>query len=398
MRLKDVEVGLSTRDSGEIKMMRCDQTSTSLRLFAFGAACLCAGGCGGDGVGQSPYYSTGSVTGQGGAITGQGGAITGQGGVITGQGGAITGQGGAITGQGGAITGQGGVITGQGGVITGQGGAITGQGGVITGQGGGAPMGGSGGGGAAGGECDISGRWLATEHLVTSALIQEQTAHNYVYYEIGRDGDGHKIVKGMYCGNDAAATGLFAVQVDFSGSQASSMAKVNYVGRPVTSTKVAGGCNVHLGKWYIVRAATLPHYLDPSVPLPKAANQAAGSTPGWEDWDGDGKPGLTGTLTGTVRGRIFVAPRQWTDQQGTVPSVATTFSLAITWDQEQNVMAYDPPTDTTLGTASVRAGNPALHFVEFARLSAEQTAGDDAAICTSVRTLAKTLTPRASAI
>jgi hypothetical protein len=126
--------------------------------------------------------------------------------------------------------------------------------------------------------------------------------------------------------------------------------------------------------------------------------QATGSTPGWEDWDGDGQPGITGSLTGTVVGRIFTAPRQWMDYQATVPSVTTTFSLPVTWDQEQNVMSFDPPTNFTLGSASVRAGDPKLHFVDFARLAAGQATGDDAAICAAVLKLAPTLTPKASAI
>ena len=87
--------------------------------------------------------------------------------------------------------------------------------------------------------------------------------------------------------------------------------------------------------------------------MPTAMQQAAGSTPGWEDWDGDGQPGITGSLTVTVTGRIFVAPRQWTDQQGAVPNVTTAFTLPVTWDQEQNVMAYDPPTNFTLGLPAV---------------------------------------------
>jgi hypothetical protein len=268
--------------------------------------------------------------------------------------------------------------------------------GMPMGGGGGMPMGS--GGGTTGGACDLSGRWLATEHLVTEAIGQRQTAHAFLYYEIGRDGAGFKITKGMYCGNDAASTGVFAVQVDFSRAQANNMAKINFMGRTVTSTKSAGGCDVHFGKWYVVRGATLPHFLDPSIPLPTAMQQAADGMPGWEDWDGDGQPGITGSLTGTVVGRIFTAPRQWTEQQGTVSSVATAFTLPVTWDQEANVMAYDPPSNFTLGASSVRAGDPTLHFVDFARLAADQATGDNAAICAAVVKLVPTLTPKASAI
>jgi hypothetical protein len=355
--------------------IRPEGTSKSSTLLAFSAVCLCVGCSASDAVGPGYSYGTG------GAAAGAGGSNGGQGG----SGAGVGGTGGAGVG-GTAGAGVGGTA----------GAGVGGTAGAGAGGTGGAGVGGTG--GEPTGPCDLSGRWLATEHLVTEALGQQQTAHNYLYYEISRDGAGFKIAKGLYCGVDAAASGLFAVDVAFTAAQPALMAKVNYIGRGVSSTEGANGCDVHFAKWYVVKGATLPHYLDPTVPLPTAQQQASGSTPGWEDWDGDGKPGITGYLTGTVVGRIFVAPRQWTELGATVPNVTTTFTLPAQWDQEPNVMAYDPPDNFTLGTASVRAGDPNLHFVDFARLAPGQATGDDAAICADVLRLAPTLTPRASAI
>jgi hypothetical protein len=77
----------------------------------------------------------------------------------------------------------------------------------------------------------------------------------------------------------------------------------------------------------------------------------------------------------------------------------TSFRLPLDWDQEQNVMAYDPEWNLTLGTVSGRHPDDNLHFGEFERLSDDQASGDDIdAICDAIIELAPMLTPAASAI
>jgi hypothetical protein len=243
-------------------------------------------------------------------------------------------------------------------------------------------------------DCDLTGRWLTTLHQVTDGLGQLQYNHKVIYYEIEQSGDTFSVKKGMQCLNDTIAEGAFAIMGNFSGAWPSLMRKVVYAGRKGTSTKVATGCKIDLAKLYTVYGATLPHYLDPSVPLPTAEQKAAGTTPGWEDWDGDGNPGITGMLTGTVTGKIFVATREWTALSGTVPSVAASFELPLMWDQEPNVMAFDG--SPFLGAEAVRAADAKLHFAQFARLKADQATGDDDAICKTLRELAPTLTAKAA--
>lgn len=249
------------------------------------------------------------------------------------------------------------------------------------------------------GACDISGRWISTMHAVTETLGQQQTTHFFIYYEIERQADGYQITKGLHCGDDAQSIGDLAVMVDFTAGWPAERMKMSYAGRTVSSTQGANGCDVHFGKAYTVRGATLPYYLDPKNALPTADQKASGSTPGWEDWDGDGQPGVTGLLSGPgATGKIFVAPRQWSELSGTVPNTMTSFRLPLDWDQEQNVMAYDPTWNVTLGTPSSRHPDNSLHFGEFARLAEDQATGDDNAICDAVVKLAPTLTPAASAI
>jgi hypothetical protein len=243
-------------------------------------------------------------------------------------------------------------------------------------------------------DCDLSGRWLSTLHQVTDGLGQLQYNHKFIYYEIEQSGDTFSVKKGMHCLNDTIADGDFAIMGDFSGAWPSLMRKVVYAGRTGTSAKVANGCKIDIAKLYTIYGATVPHYLDPSIPLPTAEVKATATTPGWEDWDSDGNPGITGVLSGTVTGKIFVATREWTSLSGTVPNVSSGFELPLMWDQEPNVMAFDG--SPFLGSEAVRAADAKLHFAQFVRLKPDQATGDDDAICKSLRGLAPTLTPKAA--
>ena len=244
--------------------------------------------------------------------------------------------------------------------------------------------------------CDLSGRWLFTTHLVTEAIGQFQTVHTYSYYEIARQDGGFAITKGLHCGDDGVAEGLFAVSVDMKSSRPAAVGKLSYAGRAVSSMAAAGGCRVALGKWYTVRGATVPHYADPSIPLPTAEQPASGAVPGWEDWDQDGHPGITGAVSGVVAGKIFVAPRSWTELSGTVADTRGGFELPAHWDQETGLLGYEG--SELLTSEAVRAADPSLHFGAFARLPPDQAVGDDLAICTAIVALAPTLTPRAAGL
>jgi hypothetical protein len=244
------------------------------------------------------------------------------------------------------------------------------------------------------GPCDLSGRWLSTVRTVTDALGQQQIAHSYVYYEIAQQGDAFTVSKGMDCGDDAVGAGAFAATVDFRNAWRAVASKAGYTGRTGTSAAASGGCQVDFAKWYTVRGATVPYYTDPSKPMPTVDDKAVDGQPGWEDWDADGNPGITGLVSGAVTGKIFTAPRVWTHISGSASDVASTFKLSVQWDQEANVMSYDG--SPLLLSEAARAADATLHFAEFARLAPDQAVGDDNAICTSLVALAPMLTPVAA--
>jgi hypothetical protein len=246
----------------------------------------------------------------------------------------------------------------------------------------------------AGGDCDMTGRWISTSHLVADALGEPQYTHYFNYFEIEQQGSSFTIKKGLLCDSDSVGVGDFAATSKFVGARESVVKRVNYAGQKGSSSLAAAGCKVDFEKWYVVRGATVPYYLDPSIPLPTLEQKASGSTPGWEDWDADGNPGITGIVSGIVSGKIFVAPRLWTQSTGTVADTKSVIKLSTQWNTEQNMLSYDGT--PLLGSEAVRAADATLHFTQMARLAANQATGDDLAICKSILELAPSLTPAAA--
>lgn len=243
--------------------------------------------------------------------------------------------------------------------------------------------------------CDMSGKWLLALHTVTDGLGNLQYSHDYIYYELEQQADAVTVKKSLFCSSSTVGGGTFAVTVDYApATQAALLKNVKDAGRKGTSMSVAGGCKIHFAKQYRVLGATLPYYLDPATTLPSSDDIAANGKPGWEDWDSDGQPGVTGICSGTVNGKIFIASRQWNVLSGTVPNLNSVIKLAVDWDVEPNVMAFDG--SPFLGSSAVRAADSTLHFAQLARLSNDQVAADDATTCKNLVALAPMLTPEAA--
>jgi hypothetical protein len=147
---------------------------------------------------------------------------------------------------------------------------------------------------------------------------------------------------------------------------------------------------------YQIIGATVSAYLDPSQAMPKASQEAAPGSPGWEDWDNDGHPGFTMNVSGLVTGQIYIATRRWNTFSGTIPPGSTSFTLADNWSSEQDLLGYSGSSLLTATTSGTRDSVAAEHFVTFARLTVTQATGDDATTCAAIRTLAPSLTPKAS--
>jgi hypothetical protein len=245
--------------------------------------------------------------------------------------------------------------------------------------------------------CDLSGRWIATEHRVATALGAQEASHTWLYYETTQSGSSGTITKGLDCGQNVRGISSVSADVDYQKTWPAMLTKDLETGRTFTSTASSGGCSVSFEKRYTVTGATVAFYGDPSQTMPMASQQASSTAPGWEDWDNDGHPGFTMNVTGLATGQIYIAIRVWNMFSGTIATGASTFKLADSWNSEQDLLGYTGSSLLTETASGTRDNNNALHFVQFARLGATQATGDDTTVCASIRTLAPTLTPDASA-
>lgn len=241
------------------------------------------------------------------------------------------------------------------------------------------------------GPCDLTGRWLVTVRTVTDALGTSQAAHEWYYYDITQSGSDVTVSKGLACGENVRALSAASGNADFPKTWPAMMTKLVVTGRKGTSSSTSGGCEVSFPTYYEVMSATEAYYTNPSETLPSVSQEATGSTPGWEDWDEDGEPGYTMSITGIATGQIYMVARTRFALSGTIAASASTFDLAVDWDSEQDVLGVNGPPILSMTASAVKDGNPAMHFATFARLSASQATGSDADVCSAIRSLAPML-------
>ncbi len=246
------------------------------------------------------------------------------------------------------------------------------------------------------GPCDLGGRWLVALRTVTDALGTKQAAHEWYYYELTQSGTQVTVSKGLLCGKNVRALSAASGNADFPKAWSAMAAKVSVTGRNGVSSPTSGGCQVSFPPVYEVMAATESYYADPGHALPSSSQQASGSTPGWEDWDQDGQPGYTMSITGIASGQIYMVDRTRYALSGTIAASPGSFNLAVDWSSEQDVLGINGPPILSMTASAVKDSDASQHFATFARLTASQATGDDASVCTAIRLLAPTLAPDAS--
>ena len=168
-------------------------------------------------------------------------------------------------------------------------------------------------------ECDLRGRWLVSQRYVAEALSEKQGSHSWFYLEVRQEGASITVQKGLHCGYNVTPITALGGKVDLSAAWPSFLAKNSSTGRRGTFVKSGSVCKLKLDREFTPRGVTLPHYLDPAVALPTSSQAAQGAAPGWEDWDGDGNPGVTLNVSGLASGQIYSAQRERTAYEGDVP-------------------------------------------------------------------------------
>lgn len=244
--------------------------------------------------------------------------------------------------------------------------------------------------------CDLSGRWLAVTREVSTGSGAQTAAHEWLYLELAQTGTSITVTKGLSCGHDLVGVSAVSVSGDDAGVWPAMLANCSQTGRGGTSQPTDSQCAVSFDRFYEVIGATVPHYLDPSHRLPAVAEAASAASPGWEDWDDDGDPGYTLNMSGLVTGKLYLASRRWTEWSGAIPEGSRKFTLASDWDSELSVLGYDGSALLSEAASGTKDNDPALHFVTFARLAPSQAVGDDAVVCSEVRSLAPMLAPEAT--
>lgn len=201
-------------------------------------------------------------------------------------------------------------------------------------------------------ECDLTGRWIVQHSTFSEALMAEQIATNWFYFEIVQEGDAFAVVDGLNCGLEVRGT----TTVYLSEATLEALAQNNNSSRGRTGTFVLNQdgtqCELALDRTYNIRGANREildsrwKMGDPPIPLddfPLPEDAASGM----EDWDADGKEGIT-LLSGL--GSRCVAQLDWNEYSGTVPTGEDQFGgmgvIDVRFDSRETI---SKDTDPLLG-------------------------------------------------
>ncbi len=246
-------------------------------------------------------------------------------------------------------------------------------------------------------DCDLRGRWLVAQRVLATAIGQDQAAHNWFYLEVRHEGRDLTVTKGLHCGFEVVKKTALGASVDSSSTWPALLTRNNSDNRRGTYVKEGAGCKLTLAREYVVRGATLPHYLAPATPLPKRDQPATAGAPGWEDWDADGNPGISFKVSSTLAaGTLYVVQRDWTEYAGTTAVKAEKFKVPIRYGAEQIALGRSSGAPQAIETSSSPSSDPAQHYAWLHKLGDGQAVGSDAAICEAVRALRNTLVPEAN--
>jgi hypothetical protein len=285
-------------------------------------------------------------------------------------------------------------------------------------------------GGSSGGAptCDMTGYWIAVQHSVAVSDGFKEIGRVYFYYDLSQNGDTVKVNHGLHCGINVAKDpanllgGGDSVSLPLAGAanlarQDEGQAYGSVPARTGTMTKTPNGsaCQFKFNKYYVVRGATIPYYLDPSHTMSTSMPVAMGcgpnfsncQTPGSEDWDNDGNPGVTLAVSGTATGNIYAAQRDFSEYNGIVPLGATKFEVGAVDSSgnpavgpEQYALNYGNGCSAICGLSSMldtcpSSGCAAEYFVDWVKLGSPP-ASNNTDICTYVINNAQRLAPRAT--
>lgn len=244
--------------------------------------------------------------------------------------------------------------------------------------------------------CDLNGRWLVAQRELATAIGQEQAAHNWFYLEVRHEDADVVVTRGLHCGYEVVKKSALSASVDSSGAWAAFLARNSSTGRRGTFVKEGAGCRLTLQREYTVRGATVAYYSNPATKLPARTERAEGATPGWEDWDGDGNPGISLVVTSSLAsGTLYTCQRDWTEYGGPTQAPPK-FKVAITYGGEQVALGRAAGAPQVIEATSAPSSDASQHYAWWHRLPDGAATGSDAEICAGVRAMRNQLVPEAN--
>ncbi len=264
-------------------------------------------------------------------------------------------------------------------------------------------------------ECDMTGTWLSLQRSLglAPAVGVAQTTHTLQYWEIEQIGDRFVATRSMTCGKqtrpefDCQDCGTLDTGVSYTQrwQEGNALHSEESCRAGTFRANGNGGCEFTLDRGWEIRGATWPEaytgsptdtnqLLEASIKvLPSEAMPTEAEcpgTPGLEDWDDDGHPGVTLNISGLIQGELHVVQRRWWQAEGgeavsdltAIPPYADQFRAQVTWDTQQNIIS-------NIGISISAESQPhhvlEEHYVEWFRLTPRQAAivrdGDDLMTC-----------------
>lgn len=205
--------------------------------------------------------------------------------------------------------------------------------------------------------CDMTGRWIAEQHVDSTALGANQHTTTWYFYEFTQTGDAFTATRSMNCG--LVVDGTTTVTLGDDTLEALARMEVAGPGRSGTFTlsNDQQSCAFVIDRMYNLRGANKAMYVtnvwdvgDPDRPLSDFPAMPT-APPGMEDWDNDGMHGIT-LRTGI--GNRYVAQRDWNEHSGRVPTFASSFGgdgvIAVEWDSQEGISTQTAPLLRTSAT------------------------------------------------
>jgi len=199
--------------------------------------------------------------------------------------------------------------------------------------------------------CDMTGVWIAEQHVTSTALSTDQNTTTWYYYKIAQTGDKFTVMDQLDCGLVVDGT----VTVTLADATLEALATQEFAGMGRTGTFKASAdgqhCDFAFDRMYNVRGADKAMYLtntwkvgDPPKPL-SMFTALPTAPPGMQDWDKDNMDGIT-LLAGGL-GNRFVAQRDYNEHAGTVAKFASQFGgkgvIVVKWDSQEGISDQTSP-------------------------------------------------------